>query len=68
MKGVGTREGINRDVHEDDLDRVQNERRAGLTRGMPFEIEKRLLDKDGHFRWFLFLYNPVLTESGDIVQ
>jgi formate hydrogenlyase transcriptional activator len=68
MKGGGTRERIIRDVHPDDLDKVQNERRAGLTRGMPFEIEKRLLGKDGHFRWFLFRYNPVLTESGDIVR
>src|SRR5579862_9643570 len=40
MKGGGTRERIIRDVHPDDLDNVQNERRAGLTRGMPFEIEK----------------------------
>jgi formate hydrogenlyase transcriptional activator len=68
MKGVGTRERINRDVHPDDLDRIQNERSAALSRGTPFEMEKRLLDKDGHFRWFLFRYNPVLTESGDIVR
>jgi formate hydrogenlyase transcriptional activator len=68
MKGGGTRERINRDVHPDDLDRIQNERSAGLSRGMPFEMEKRLLGKDGHFRWFLFRYNPVLTESGDIVR
>ena len=31
-------------------------------------MEKRLLGKDGQFRWFLFRYNPVLTESGDIVR
>ena len=68
MKGGGTRERVKRDVHPDDLDRVQNERSAGLSRGMPFEMEKRLLSKDGHFRWFLFRYNPVFTESGDIVR
>jgi PAS domain S-box-containing protein len=54
MKGGGTLERINRDVHPDDLDRIQNERSAGLSRRMPFEMEKRLLGKDGHFRWFLF--------------
>src|SRR5262249_45806394 len=48
------RERINRDVHPDDLERVQNERSAGLSRGMPFETEKRLLGKDGQFRWFSF--------------
>jgi formate hydrogenlyase transcriptional activator len=68
MKGGGTRERIKRDVHPDDLDRAQNERNTGLSRGMPFEMEKRLLGKDGQFRWFLFRYNPVLTESGDIVR
>ena len=68
MKGGGTRERVKRDVHPDDLDRVQNERSASLSRGMPFEMEKRLLSKDGHFRWFLFRYNPVFTESGDIVR
>jgi formate hydrogenlyase transcriptional activator len=68
MKGGGTRERINRDVHPDDLERVQNERSAGLSRGLPFETEKRLLGKDGQFRWFLFRYNPVLNEAGDIVR
>ena len=68
MKGRGTGERINRDVHPDDLERVQNERSAGLSRGKPFEMEKRLLAKDGEFRWFLFRYNPVLNEAGDIVR
>jgi formate hydrogenlyase transcriptional activator len=68
MKGRGTRERINRDVHPDDLERVQNERSAGLSRRMPFETEKRLLGKDAQFRWFLFRYNPVLNEAGDIVR
>jgi formate hydrogenlyase transcriptional activator len=68
MKGGGTRERLNRDVHPDDLERAQNERSAGLSRGIPFETEKRLLGKDGQFRWFLFRYNPVLNESGDIVR
>jgi len=68
MKGGGTRERINRDVHPDDLERVQNERSAGLSRGVLFETEKRLVGKDGQFRWFLFRYNPVLSEAGDIVR
>jgi formate hydrogenlyase transcriptional activator len=68
MKGGGTRERINRDVHPDDLERVQKERSAGLSKGVPFESEKRLLGKDGRFRWFLFRYNPVLNEAGEIVR
>jgi formate hydrogenlyase transcriptional activator len=68
MKGVGTRERINRDVHPDDLERVEGERRLGLSKGVPFEMEKRLLGKDGRFRWFLFRYNPVVNDDGDVVR
>ena len=68
MKGGGTRERINRDVHPDDLERVQNERYTGLSKGVPFEMEKRLLRKDGLFRWFLFRYNPVLDEAGEVIR
>jgi PAS domain S-box-containing protein len=68
MKGVGTRERINRDVHPDDLERVGAERRLGLSKGVPFEMEKRLLGKDGRFRWFLFRYNPVVDDDGDVVR
>src|SRR4029077_10264781 len=32
------------------------------------EMEKRLLRKDGQFRWFLFRYNPVLNEAGEVVR
>jgi PAS domain S-box-containing protein len=68
MKGVGTRERINRDVHPDDLERVESERRLGLSKGVPFEMEKRLLGKDSQFRWFLFRYNPVVDDDGDVVR
>src|SRR2546428_14092828 len=68
MKGVGTRERINRDVHPDDLERVESERRLGLLKGVPFEMEKRLLGKDSQFRWFLFRYNPVVDDDGEGVR
>src|SRR6185503_13449053 len=31
----------------------------------PFELESRLLGKDGVYRWFLFRYNP-LVEQGSV--
>src|SRR6476469_2344575 len=68
MKGVGTRERVARDVHPDDLERVESERRLGLSKGVPFEMEKRLLGKDSQFRWFLFRYNPVVDDDGDVVR
>jgi formate hydrogenlyase transcriptional activator len=68
MQGAGTQERIKRDLHPDDLERANSERSAGLSRGVPFEIEKRMLGKDGRYRWFLFRYKPVLNEDGHIVR
>jgi formate hydrogenlyase transcriptional activator len=55
-------------LHPDDSERVQAERKAALSAGAPFELEHRLLAKDGSYRWFLFRYKPVLDESGLVVR
>jgi formate hydrogenlyase transcriptional activator len=68
MRGAGTKERIKRDLHPDDLERARAERDRGLSRGVPFEIEKRLLGKDGRYRWFLFRYNPLRNEEGQIAR
>jgi len=66
MQGAGTSDRITRDLHPDDLERVQAERERGLSKGLPFEMEKRMLGKDGRYRWFLFRYNPLRNEEGKI--
>jgi formate hydrogenlyase transcriptional activator len=68
MKGAGTQERNIRDVHPEDLERFQKERSAGLSKKAPFEMEKRLLGKDGRYRWFLVRCNPVLNDDGDVVR
>jgi len=68
MTDAGTQERIKRDLHPDDADRVANERRSGISKRVPFEIEKRVLGRDGQFRWFLFRYKPVINEDGRIVR
>jgi formate hydrogenlyase transcriptional activator len=54
--------------HPEDLERVRDERRASLLRGLPFEIEQRALRKDGQYRWFLIRYNPFRDEQGRLVR
>src|SRR6266481_7308032 len=61
-------ERTKRDLHPEDLERVQAERSAGLSHRVPFEIEKRSLGKDGQFRWFLFRYKPLLDEKGRVAK
>jgi len=68
MQGARTQGCIARDLHPDDLERVKSERSGGFSRGVPFEIEMRMLGKDGRYRWFLFRYKPVLNEDGHIVR
>src|SRR5262249_29025569 len=68
MQGAGTAERVKRDVHPDDLERVRSERQTGFSKGDPFEIEKRLLGRDGRYRWFLFRYKPLLNEEGRVAR
>jgi len=54
--------------HADDLERLRDERKSALTRGLPFEVEQRALRKDGQYRWFLIRYNPFSDEQGFVVR
>jgi formate hydrogenlyase transcriptional activator len=54
--------------HPEDWARLQDERLQGLSRSMPFELEWRLLGKDGQYRWFLVRYHPLRDEQGRILR
>jgi len=59
---------LTRVSHPDDVDRTLGERAVGLSRGIPFDSETRILFKDGHYRWQLVQYNPLKDESGKIIR
>jgi PAS domain S-box-containing protein len=65
VKGKGH---LQRTCHPDDLDRVIEERRVGLSKGVPFELEMRLLPRNGEYRWHVSQYNPLADESGQIIR
>src|SRR5262249_34559279 len=52
--------------HPEDVARLREERREALTRPVPFENEQRVLRKDGHYRWHLIRYSPLLDQQGRI--
>src|SRR5713226_35300 len=54
--------------HPDDLERLREERKAALGRGIPFEIEQRARRKDGQYRWFLVRYNPFRNDEGQVTR
>jgi formate hydrogenlyase transcriptional activator len=54
--------------HPEDSERLRDEREAAISRGVPFQYERRVRRKDGQDRWFLVQYNPLRDERGDIIR
>jgi formate hydrogenlyase transcriptional activator len=54
--------------HPDDLERLHEQRKAALGRGLPFEIEQRARRNDGQYRWFLIRYNPFRNDQGLVTR
>jgi len=59
---------LRRICHPDDLDRVLDERRMKLSKGVPFELEIRVLGKNDEYRWHLCQYNPLTDESDKLIR
>jgi PAS domain S-box-containing protein len=58
-----------RDVfHPEDTERLRDEREAAISRGVPFQYERRVRRKDGQYRWFLAQYKPLLDERGEVIR
>src|SRR6516162_9982983 len=54
--------------HPEDLDRLRLAREDAISRGVSWEVEARILRKDGQYRWFLIRFNPLRDEQGNIVR
>jgi formate hydrogenlyase transcriptional activator len=54
--------------HPEDHAPLRDELRKKLLGVTPFKQERRLRRKDGHYRWFLIHYNPLLDDRGRVVR
>jgi formate hydrogenlyase transcriptional activator len=54
--------------HQEDSERLQHQREAALSRGLPFEYERRVRRRDGQYRWLLVQYNPLRDEQGKVIR
>jgi len=54
--------------HQEDVERLRDERGSALERGEPFENEQRARRHDGHYRWFLIRYRPLRDERGRVAR
>ena len=55
-------------VHPEDRKRVLAERQRSISHGVPYELEARLRDKNGQYRWFLIRANPLRDQQGTIIR
>jgi PAS domain S-box-containing protein len=61
-------EAAKKSLHPDDLASYAETRQRGISRGLPFENEARLLERNGQYSWFLFRFNPLRDEAGKILR
>jgi formate hydrogenlyase transcriptional activator len=54
--------------HPEDTERLIDVRDAAISRGAPFEYERRVRRKDGQYRWLLVQYNPLRDERGEVIR
>jgi PAS domain S-box-containing protein len=55
-------------VHPEERARMEDEWRAAVATGAPFEMEARFRRADGEYRWFLSRAVPLHDELGNIVK
>ena len=55
-------------VHPQDAERLRREQPSKFASAAPYEIEARLKSRDGHYRWFLARFNPVLDGQGRVTR
>ena len=71
--GLTSEEVMAKDVcyrvsNSEDVARFRCERLELFSREVPFQTEKRVLRKDGQYRWFLIHYNPLLDDQGRVIR
>jgi PAS domain S-box-containing protein len=57
-----------RAFNPEDLARNRAAHPGSFSRHVPFQNEKRILRKDGQYRWFLAHYNPLLDDQGQVIR
>lgn len=59
---------LEKKVHPADFVSYLKTRQHGLSSGLPFQAEVRLLSRTGEYRWFLVLFNPLQDEQGHVAR
>jgi formate hydrogenlyase transcriptional activator len=60
--------GFRQVFHPQDDERLRGERDAAISRGVPFDYERRVRRRDGQYRWLLVHYNPLRDGAGNVIR
>ena len=60
--------GFREVFHPEDSEKLRGERDAAISRGVPFDYERRVRRRDGQYRWLLVHYNPLRDEAGNVIR
>ncbi|MGU3404929.1 ATP-binding protein [Methylobacterium brachiatum] len=55
-------------VHPEDLPGFMQARQEAMSSGTGFEVEARLIDRHGNYRWHRLSKRPMRDENGDVVE
>ncbi|PSN15636.1 PAS domain S-box protein [filamentous cyanobacterium CCT1] len=55
-------------IHPEDRDRSRTAWQTALATGQPYEVELRMQDADGQYRWFLNRAVPIRDAAGQVVK
>jgi formate hydrogenlyase transcriptional activator len=54
--------------HPEDVERLSDQRDAGLAHAEPFELEVREKRTSGKYQWILVQYNPLKDDDGEVLR
>ena len=55
-------------LHQDDLERVRKAWKEAIDTGNPYEVEFRILNRDGDYNWYLVRALPLRDDTGKIIK
>ena len=68
IEAISTTERLAKIIHPEDLDRVMGAYLDATAHGIAVEMEARVLNKHGEYRWFLHQLFPMRDEQGRVVR
>ena len=63
-----SKDAVAKIFHPEDLKKLEVLRERMSSEGAPFEMEARIRDREGQYRWFLIRDNPLRDEQGRILR